>query len=54
MKRAICFDTAPLIWGVRGDASPGQEPMIERARSFIAELTTKGFAIMVPSPVIAE
>lgn len=54
MRRAICFDTTPLIWGVRNDASPGQEHMIERTRRYVQHLTENRYAVMVPSPVVAE
>jgi predicted nucleic acid-binding protein len=54
MRRAICMDTSPLIWGIRGDATRTQEHMIPRARAFIDHLSEHKYAIMVPSPVIAE
>src|SRR5947209_20458618 len=54
MRRAICFDTSPLIWGVRKEAEPEQYHMIERTHLYIQHLTDSGFAIMVPSPVVAE
>jgi predicted nucleic acid-binding protein len=56
----ICFDTAPLIWGVRREASAGQEEMIERAQRYLAYLDTvpkkKGLmkVMMVPAPALAE
>ena len=53
-RRGICFDTGRLIWGVREDATRGQEPMIERTSRYIEHLSKLGIAIMVPAPVVAE
>lgn len=50
----VCFDTAPMIWGVREDADRGQEHMIEITKRYIRFLRSTGNAIMVPTPVIAE
>jgi hypothetical protein len=38
----ICFDTQPLIWGVQGYATPGQEGMIVRTKKYIESLNAKG------------
>jgi predicted nucleic acid-binding protein len=54
MRKSICFDTGPMIWGVRGDADEGREDMIERSRVYIQHLQEHGYAIMVPPPVISE
>src|SRR5438105_887840 len=50
----ICFDTSILIWGIRGQASPGQEQMIERTRRYIAHLDSTRQRVMIPAPVLAE
>lgn len=54
VRKAYCFDTSPLIWGVREDADPGDEHMIEICKRFIKWITAQGHTIMVPAPVIAE
>lgn len=50
----VCFDTAPLIWGVQGSSRPGQEGMIPRARAFIDQLDADRARLIIPAPVIAE
>jgi hypothetical protein len=35
MRRAVCFDTTPLIWGVRGESARLQEHMIELTKFYI-------------------
>jgi predicted nucleic acid-binding protein len=50
----ICFDTAPVIWGVQGAARPSQVLMIERTKRYIVHLEKTGQRIMIPSPVLAE
>ncbi len=50
----ICFDTSPLIWGVRGQAEEGQEGMILRTQKFIRYLQKKKEKIAIPAPALAE
>jgi len=33
MKK-VCLDTHILIWGVKGESTPGQEDMISKAKQF--------------------
>jgi predicted nucleic acid-binding protein len=54
MRQAICFDTPTMIWGVREDASDNDHHMIERTKTYIKKISETGYAIMVPSPVVAE
>lgn len=54
MGEVICFDTAPLIWGVRGDSTRGQESEIEKTKSYISVLRSSHKQIMVPAPVLTE
>jgi predicted nucleic acid-binding protein len=54
MRPAICLDTTPMIWGVREDADNDDFHMIERTKLYIKKISEAGFAIMVPSPVVAE
>jgi predicted nucleic acid-binding protein len=53
MKQVV-VDTHILIWGIKEQADPGQEEMIERTRQFIDQCNTKGTHILVPSVVVGE
>lgn len=35
MRKLICFDTTPMIWGVREDADPNDQHMILRTKKYI-------------------
>lgn len=50
----VCLDTHVLIWGIKEEASPGQEDMVQRAKSYIKYLVDRGVGLMVPAPVVAE
>ncbi|MBI4332458.1 MAG: PIN domain-containing protein [Chloroflexi bacterium] len=50
----VCFDNNILIWGIKGQATPGQEEMIYRARAFIRKLHNDHIRVLIPSVVIAE
>jgi hypothetical protein len=51
----ICLDTHILVWGIKQDASDGQEHMVPIARSFIKSLgDDKNIKVMVPSVVVGE
>lgn len=50
----VCFDTNGVIWGVKKQATVGQEENIEKARFLIEKCEREGIKIMVPSVVIAE
>jgi predicted nucleic acid-binding protein len=53
--RLICFDNNVLIWGIKGDATPGQRDMIPRTKSFIESLNNdKEISILIPAVVVAE
>jgi predicted nucleic acid-binding protein len=54
MGEVICFDTTPLIWGVRGESTRGQEQEIEKTRAYIRYLRDAHKQIMIPSPVVSE
>jgi len=53
-KPMICLDTQILIWGVKEDASPGQEAMIDKAKLFVRSATENGDSLLVPSVVVGE
>ena len=50
----ICFDTMVLIWGVQGEAAPGQEEMVARTRRYITSLNDENERIMIPTPALTE
>ena len=50
----VCLDTQILIWGVKGQASSGQEGMIPKAKSFLRYLDKSGIRSLVPAIVLAE
>ncbi len=43
-----------MIWGVREDSDGHDFHMIERTKKYIKSISDAGYAIMVPSPVVAE
>lgn len=50
----ICVDTNILIWGVKREATPGQEIMIERANYFLDKSQEEGLKFILPSLVLGE
>ncbi|GAK50693.1 PilT protein domain protein [Candidatus Moduliflexus flocculans] len=52
--RLVCFDTQVIIWGVKQEATPGQESMIEKSKYLIQKCTEDGDRIIIPSIVVAE
>lgn len=50
----VCIDNHVLIWGIRKQASPTQQEMIERAAQFLESLDEKRVQVIVPMPVVAE
>lgn len=52
--KLVCFDTHVLVWGIRGEATPGQEYMIERTRAFLQQLDQTGTRVIIPTIVIGE
>jgi len=43
-----------LIWGVQGNANPGQEHMVERTDRYLRSLKDANEILMVPTPVAME
>lgn len=53
--RTVGLDSQILIWGLREQATAGQEQMIERAQRFLKHLDdSPDTVIIVPAPVVAE
>ena len=50
----VCLDTHVIIWGIKEEASPGQENMVQRAKSYIRHQVNQGVDLMIPAPVVAE
>ena len=50
----VCLDTHVIIWGIKEEASPGQENMVQRAKSYIKHQVSQGVDLMIPAPVVAE
>jgi predicted nucleic acid-binding protein len=50
----VCFDTNIIIWGVKRQATPGQEENIEKAEFLISMCDENDIKIMVPAVVVAE
>lgn len=49
-----CLDSSIIIWGIKKQASPGQEEMIARAESFFAKADEYNDDILIPTIVLAE
>ena len=50
----IVVDTQILIWAVKREATPGQEPMIEKALRYLEHVDKSKDRIIVPSVVVSE
>jgi predicted nucleic acid-binding protein len=50
----VALDTQVLIWGVKEEATPGQEVMIARAKRYMEHLSHGGQTVVVPTAVLAE
>ena len=50
----IAIDTQILIWAVKREATPGQEPMIEKATRYLEHLDKCKDQIIIPSVVVSE
>jgi predicted nucleic acid-binding protein len=50
----VCFDTQIIIWGVKKQATPGQEDNVDKAKYLISICERDKIEIIVPSVVVAE
>lgn len=50
----VCLDSHILVWGIKEEATPGQEIMIPKAKRFISWLDEEKHEVIVPSIVIGE
>lgn len=52
--RLVCLDNHVLIWGIKEEATEGQESMIPRAKAFIESLDNPDYSVLIPTIVIGE
>lgn len=52
--RLVCLDNHALIWGIKEEATEGQELMVPRAKAFIESLDEKDYGVLIPTIVIGE
>lgn len=52
--KTVCIDTQILIWGVRKQATAGQESMIHRAEIFFEYLEKSNARVILPSVSVGE
>lgn len=50
----VFVDTMTLIWGIRQEASDDNEARIQEARAFFRDMASRGRAIGVAAPTLAE
>lgn len=50
----VCLDTQILIWGIKNEATAGQEALIPKAQAFLKHLDKNQVQVLIPSIVIAE
>ena len=50
----IVLDTQILIWAVKREATPGQEPMIEKAARYLEHLDKCKDQMIIPGVVVSE
>lgn len=54
MNKPVCIDSHLIIWGIKKQASEGQEHMIEKAENFFKYMDNERIEIIIPSIVVAE
>lgn len=52
--KVACLDTHILIWGIKEEAEPGQEHMIQLAKNLLAKLDEDKIMVVIPSIVLGE
>ena len=53
MNKPVCIDSHLIIWGIKKEASKGQEHMIEKAENFFKYMDSERIEIILPSIVVA-
>lgn len=54
MNELVCLDTQIIIWGIKGEATTGQEEMINKAENFLKYLDENKVKVLIPAVVIGE
>jgi hypothetical protein len=54
MAKVVCIDSHILFWGVKEEATEGQEFMIPRAKKLLEQLKKSGAVVIVPSVSLGE
>lgn len=54
MSDIFCFDTQIIIWGIKNEATEGQEENIDKAKSLLKKCQEENIRIIIPSIVLAE
>jgi predicted nucleic acid-binding protein len=54
MPRTVCIDSNIVVWGIKKQATKGQEGMIPMAEAFIENLQTEKAILLIPAPVVTE
>lgn len=50
----VCIDSQIIVWGIKEQATSGQEEMIGKAQSFFRWIDENGHDCIIPSIVVAE
>lgn len=50
----ITLDSHILVWGIKGEASPGQEPMVSHAKRFFKWIDEEKHDVLLTSLVLGE
>jgi len=50
----VCLDSQILVWGIKQQATAGQEDMIPRAKAFLKWLDDNDKKVIIPAPIITE
>jgi len=50
----VCLDTQVIIWGIKEQATSGQEDMVAKAKAFIESLDGDEVQALIPAMVVAE
>jgi len=52
--KLVLLDNMILAWGIAGDASAGQDQMVQIAKSYLDNVDREGTRAAVPAPALAE
>lgn len=54
MSKLVAIDAMVFVWGIKKEATVGQEDMIEKTRILFERLDKDGIQLLIPAPVLAE